>query len=430
MDTDAMLTAPMQTLYTFLLYLISPLVLLRLYWRSLKAPAYRLRIGERFGLLPPLNRQGGLWVHAVSVGEVQASAPLIHRLLQTHPQLPVLVTTTTPTGSARLKELLGDEVTHVYAPYDVPLVVGRFLDATQPRLALFVETEIWPNILTQCRRRGIPTVLANARMSQRSAASYARLGGLTRRTFAKIDLVAAQAPADARRFTSLGVPEQRVQVTGSIKFDARLPPSLEEQAAVLKRAWGVDRPVWIAASTHEGEEEQVLAAHQRILARIPDALLVLVPRHPERFERTAGLIQRQELSLVRRSENRPCDAATQVFLGDSMGELPMFFAAADVAFVGGSLVPHGGHNLLEPAACGVPVVTGPHLFNFTRIAEMLLEQQAAVQVANADELGAQVADWLGDASQRTRIGENGLRVVKQNRGALDRLVALVEKLLK
>jgi len=267
----------MRTLYTALLYLMSPLVMLRLYWRSLKAPAYRQRVGERFGLLPALPHRGGIWVHAVSVGEVQASAPLIQRLLQAHPDLPVLVTTTTPTGSARLRELLGDEVQHVYAPFDVPAVVDRFLDALQPRLALFMETEVWPNILANCRRRGIPTVLANARMSQRSATGYARLKGLARDSFAKLDLVAAQAPADAKRFIGLGVAEERVTVTGSIKFDARLPPSLEEQAAVLKRDWGVDRPVWIAASTHEGEEEQVLTAHRHILERVPEALLVLVP---------------------------------------------------------------------------------------------------------------------------------------------------------
>jgi 3-deoxy-D-manno-octulosonic-acid transferase len=419
----------MRILYTALLYLLSPLVLARLYWRSLRAPAYRQRIGERFGLLPPLSCSGGLWVHAVSVGEVQASVPLIQRLLNAHPDLPVLVTTTTPTGSARLRELLGDQVQHVYAPLDLPGVVERFLAEARPRLALFVETEVWPNILAGCRRRGIPTVLANARLSQHSANGYARLGSLTRETFGNLDLVAAQAGADAERFAGLGVPESRLVVTGSIKFDARLPPSLEEQAAVLKRAWGADRPVWIAASTHEGEEELVLLAQQRILQRIPDALLVLVPRHPERFGRVESLVQRQQLALIKRSEGRPCSGTTRVFLGDSMGELPMFFAAADVAFVGGSLVPHGGHNLLEPAACGVPVVTGPHVFNFTRIADMLLQEGAAFQVHSAEELGDLVADWLGDASRRAQIGENGRRVVEQNRGALDRLVKLVEGLL-
>lgn len=419
----------MRRLYTALLYLIIPLVLLRFLWRSRSAPDYRRRIGERFGFLPGLTAGGGLWVHAVSVGEVQASVPLIQRLLQVHPQLPVVVTTTTPTGSRRLRELLGEAVLHVYAPYDVPLVVRRFLDASHPRLAVFIETEVWPNILEQCRRRDIPTVLANARLSERSALGYARLGGFSRAVFGTLGLVAAQSEADAQRFRALGVAPERAVVTGSIKFDVRLPPSVREQSAVIKRIWGEDRPVWIAASTHEGEDEQVLAAHRRVLEVVPDALLVLVPRHPERFGRVIQLAVKQGFELVKRSDNRPCGPTTEVFVGDSMGELPMFFPAADLAFMGGSLVHHGGHNPLEPAASGVPVVTGPHMFNFARITDILLAAEAAVQVTSTDELVDTVVTWLGDASLRARVGENGRRVVEQNRGALDQLVALVEGLL-
>jgi 3-deoxy-D-manno-octulosonic-acid transferase len=425
----------MRRLYTLLLYLLIPLVLLRLLWRSLSAPAYRCRMGERFGLLPRLRARGGVWVHAVSLGEVQASAPLIQRLLLRHPRLPVLVTTTTPTGSHRLTELFGEGVMHVYAPYDVPMVIRRFLQASQPLLAIFVETEIWPNILAQCARRSIPTLLANARLSERSARGYAKLGAFTHETFRRLELVAAQSEADAGRFAALGVAPKRLVVTGSIKFDVRLPPSLQEHAAVIKRTWcggqgGVDRPVWIAASTHEGEDEQVLAAHRQVLQQIPDALLVLVPRHPERFTRVAQIVQRQGLTLVRRSERRPCSPDTRVFLGDSMGELPMFFAAADLAFVGGSLVPHGGHNLLEPAALGVPVITGPHVFNFSSIAEMLLAADAAAQVDDSGALATRVTAWLRDASTRARVGENGRRVVERNRGALDRLLAMIEARLR
>jgi len=420
----------MRRIYTLLLYLLVPLMLLRLLWRSLSAPGYRRRIGERFGRLPPLPTQGGVWIHAVSVGEVQASAPLLQRLRLTHPRLPLLVTTTTPTGSSRLSELFGEGVMHVYAPYDIPVVVRRFLDATRPRLAIFIETEVWPNILLECQRRGIATLLANARLSERSARGYAQFGAFARETFGRLDRVAAQTERDARCFAALGVPEERLMVTGSIKFDVRLPPGLEEQAAVLKRIWGVDRPVWIAASTHEGEDEQVLVAHRKVLAILPKALLVLVPRHPERFSRVGQRILREGFSLVRRSEDRPCGAGVEVFLGDSMGELPMFFAAADVAFVGGSLVPHGGHNLLEPAALGVPVVTGPHLFNFTRIAEMLFAADAALRVESASTLAATVSAWLQDASARARIGDNGRRVVEQNRGALERLLGLIEALLR
>lgn len=416
----------MRRLYSLLLYLLIPLVLLRLLWRSLSIPGYRRRIGERFGLLPQFPAQGGVWLHAVSVGEVQASAPLIQRLLLTHPRLPLLVTTTTPTGSRRLTELFGKEVMHLYAPYDVPAVVRRFLRATKPRLALFVETEVWPNILLHCQHRGIPTLLANARLSERSARGYARFGAFTRETFGRLDLVAAQSEADAQRFADLGVAAERLVVTGSIKFDIRLPPSLQEQAAAIKRSWGVDRPVWIAASTHEGEEEQVLAAHRQVLAVLPNALLVLVPRHPERFLRVGQMVVKQGFRMMRRSDERPCGATIEVFLGDSMGELPMFFAAADVAFVGGSLVPHGGHNLLEPAAVGVPVVTGPHLFNFTRIAQMLFDADAAQQVESVTGLATIITTWLHDASVRTRVGENGRRVVEQNRGALSLLFKMVE----
>ena len=416
-------------LYTTLLYLLIPLVVLRLLWRSLSAPDYRRRIAERFGRLPTLPRNGGLWVHAVSVGEVQAAAPLITRLLREHPELPVIVTTTTPTGSRRLQELLGEQVMHVYAPYDVPLVVRRFLASARPRLAVFIETEVWPNILEQCRRSCIPTVLANARLSERSARAYARLSGLTQATFAKLDLVAAQGETDAQRFAELGVVPERVVVTGSIKFDVRLPPSLQEQSAVIKRSWGEDRPVWIAASTHEGEDELVLEAHRQVLEALPEALLVLVPRHPERFARVGQLVQKQGFRLVKRSDERPCTTDTQIFLGDTMGELPMYFAAADLAFMGGSLVPHGGHNPLEPAASGVPVVTGPHVFNFSAITAMLLAADAAVEVDSPGQLAATVTDWLKDASLRARIGENGRSVVEQNRGALERLVNLIHGML-
>jgi 3-deoxy-D-manno-octulosonic-acid transferase len=292
-----------------------------------------------------------------------------------------------------------------------------------------METEIWPNILRACRARGVRTLLANARLSQRSANGYARLGAFTREVLGDLSAIAAQAEDDARRFIALGADPDRVRVTNSIKFDVKLPASVLEQGEVVQRCWGENRPVWVAASTHEGEEEQVLDAHQRVLATVGRALLVLVPRHPERFERAAQLCERRGLNTVRRSENRPCGPDTRVFLGDSMGELPMFLAGADLAFVGGSLVPHGGHNVLEPAALGVPVLFGPHMFNFAAISALLLDAGAAVEVDSAEELGAIVANWLSDAQERSRYGENGRRVVEQNRGALDRLTALIDDLL-
>ena len=415
--------------YTLLLRLLLPLALLRLYWRSVRSPAYRQRIAERLARDHPGPGPAEVWIHAVSVGEVQAAQPLIKHLLGREPPLQVLVTTTTPTGAARLKELFGDSVTHRYTPYDLPEVVRRFLDRVRPGLAIVMETEIWPNTLAQCAARGIPALLANARLSERSARGYARFPRLVGETLRRLDLIAAQGEADARRFVALGADPARVQVTGSIKFDQRLPASLQDQSEAMRRLWGVGRPVWVAASTHEGEDEPILAAHREIRARVPNALLVLVPRHPERFERVAGLVARAGLSLAKRSTGTCCTAETAVFLGDTMGELPVFLAAADAAFIGGSLVPTGGHNLLEAAAVGVPVATGPHVFNFAAIVELLLAEGAAALVQDSQALAELIARWLGDAALRAQIGENGRRVVAQNRGALGRLIGLVEERL-
>ncbi|HID47036.1 MAG TPA: 3-deoxy-D-manno-octulosonic acid transferase, partial [Chromatiaceae bacterium] len=319
----------MGLIYTPLLYLLLPFVLLRLLWRRVKSPEYGRRWGERLGFFSGKPEPGGVWIHAVSVGEVQAIEPLVKHLRQHWPNLPVTVTTSTPTGSARVDLLFGQDVFHVYYPYDLPMAVRRFLARVEPSLLVMVETEIWPNMLRACQQQSIPTLLANGRLSARSARRYGYLRGFSRQVFGLIDAVAAQSEADARRFVDLGVAQERVRVTGSIKFDMRIPASVQEQTQVVRRVWG-DRPVWVAASTHEGEEELVLEAHRKILRQIPAALLVLVPRHPERFDKVATLVQRMDYSLLRRSSERPCDRQTQVFLGDTMGELPVFLGVADV----------------------------------------------------------------------------------------------------
>jgi 3-deoxy-D-manno-octulosonic-acid transferase len=413
-------------LYNLLLYLLLPAALLRLLWRSRRAPAYRQRWRERIGLYGGRDLRSVAWVHAVSVGEVQAAQPVIKHLLDRHPNERVMVTTTTPTGSQRLRDLFEDQVHHVYTPFDLPPMMNRFLDAVQPRLALVMETEIWPNMLDACEHRHIPVILANARLSARSCNGYAKLGGFTRDTLRGFAAIAAQGPDDAARFRGLGAPAERVLVTGSIKFDVRRPGSLLEQAEALRHAWGAHRPVWVAASTHEGEEEQILRVHRRLRRHHPTALLVLVPRHPERFDRVAALALRRRLSLVRRSTGEPCGPNVDVLLGDTMGELPVFLAAGDAAFIGGSLVPVGGHNLLEAAAVGVPVTMGPHTFNFAQITRLLIQEGAAIQISDADELAECMSSWLGDAAARTAIGENGRRVVEENRGALQRLLAIVD----
>ena len=419
----------MQAVYSILVYLIVPVVLLRLLWRSRRAPAYRERWAERIGLFPGERRaqmRSDIWVHAVSVGEVQAAQPLIRHLLTNDPPMSVMVTTTTPTGARRLHELFGDRVQHCYTPLDAPKIMRRFLDAVAPRLVLVLETEVWPNMLVACETRGIPVILANARLSERSARGYGRIRAFAATTMRRFALIAAQTDDDAGRFEDLGVPSDRIRVTGSIKFDIQVPASLPDHAEVMRRGWGCNRPVWVAASTHEGEDEPVLAAHQLILARYPEALLVLVPRHPERFDRVASLVQRQGLTLARRSLGDAVTPETQVYLGDTMGELTAMLAAADAAFIGGSLVPIGGHNALEAAAVGIPVAIGSAVFNFAAITELLLREDAAVQVDGAEALAACMMEWLGDAAERARIGENGLRVVERNRGALDRLLRLVE----
>ena len=414
-------------LYTGLLYLLLPLALLRLYWRGRQDAGHRRRWRERLGIIPPLPA-GGLWLHAVSVGETRAALPLIRALLNRYPDLPLLVTTTTLTGSRQVREALGEQVQHVYAPYDLPGAVARFLRQTKPRLAVIMETELWPNLLRQCAVTGIPTLIANARLSERSARGYRRIGGLTAAMLRDITLIAAQAEADAERFRALGAP--RVEITGNLMYDLTLPDDLAERGRQFRQdVLGVRRPVWIAASTHAGEDEQVLDAFARLRARWPELLLLLVPRHPERFDGVAVLCQQRGFSVVRRSEQRPCASETAVFLGDSMGELLRFYAAADLAFVGGSLVPTGGHNVLEPALLGLPVLFGPHMFNFTEAGERLLEADAAWRVADAAELAAQVDRLLADPAWRQQAGRRGRAVVEHHRGALAALLGCIGTLL-
>ncbi|NEX16258.1 MAG: 3-deoxy-D-manno-octulosonic acid transferase [Halochromatium sp.] len=420
----------MRFLYSLLLLFLLPLVLLRLFWRGYRNPAYLERWPERLGYWRQPLRPVDLWIHAVSVGEVQAMQPLIRDLLGRDPALSLLVTTTTPTGARQLQALFGERVQHAFTPYDLPWIMRRFLNRTRPRLVLVVETEIWPNMLASCAAREIPVILANARMSPRSARGYARVGGFTAQTLQRFRCIAAQSQPDAARFIQLGAAADRVQVTGSIKFDVRLPASLRDRAEVLRRSWGVNRPVWVAASTHEGEEELLLGVQRQLRQGFAEVLLVLVPRHPERFERVATLVRREGLAMVQRSAGLGAGATCSVYLVDTMGELPMFLAAADVAFIGGSLVPVGGHNLLEAAALAVPVVIGPHSFNFAEITRLLVAEEGAVQVKTAAALEQQLQAWLGDAAERARIGEQAYAFVERNRGALQRLLLILDRELQ
>ncbi|HWD32389.1 MAG TPA: lipid IV(A) 3-deoxy-D-manno-octulosonic acid transferase [Pseudomonas sp.] len=420
-----------RTLYTLLFHLGLPLVALRLFLRSRKAPAYARRIGERFAMNLPAMHKGGIWVHAVSVGESIAAAPMIRALLQAYPQLPITITCMTPTGSERVRAMFADEprIQHCYLPYDLPWAAGRFLDHVQPKLAVIMETELWPNHIHQCAKRGIAVALANARLSERSARGYARFAGLTRPMLAEMNLIAVQTETEGERFRQLGARPECVQVTGSIKFDLRIDDQLLPRAQALREQWQAgQRPVWIAASTHEGEDEVILAAHRQLLEHHADALLILVPRHPERFNAVFDLCSAQ-FPTIRRSSAAPVGSQTAVLLGDTMGELLFLYALADIAFVGGSLVPNGGHNLLEPAALSLPVISGPHLFNFLEIAAMLRDAGALQEVDDAQGLAAEIRRLIELPQDARRMGEAGRTVMKANQGALQRLLDGLARLL-
>lgn len=419
----------MRFIYVILGYLLIPVLLGHLLWRSRTNPEYRQRISERFGRGHARLPQPSIWVHAVSVGEIQAAAALVRALLELYPTQPVVLTTVTPTGAQRARELFGDAVVHSYAPFDLVGAVRKFFDWSRPKLLIVLETELWPNLYHECGRRDVPLVLASARVSPKSVNRYRWMLSLFRQTLSHGIVIAAQSEADAKRFLALGADPQRTNVTGNIKFDFNLPADIEIDGAQFRQSHAPDRPVWIAASTHASEEEIVLAAHRQVLDAFPNALLLMVPRHPERFQTVTSLTVKQGFSAVRRSTGDDCTMDTEVFIGDSMGELPVFYAAADIAFVGGSLVQVGGHNLLEPAALGKPVLTGPYTYNAEDIARLLQDAGAAKIVTDADELGEAVINLLGDAGERLRLGTLGRGVVDSNRGALDRLLTLIAPLV-
>ena len=412
-------------LYSAALYVLVPITLYHLIWRGFRQRAYFSRWSERYASYPAYAAQAPLWLHAVSVGEVNAAAPLVDRLRALRPDLRLVVTTITPTGSERVQALWGDAVTHVYLPYDLPGAVGRFLDHFRPSLALIVETELWPNLLFGCRDRGIPTHILNARLSARSLRGYRVLAPLIRRALRTVALVAAQSRDDARRFVLLGADPDRVQVTGNLKFDMA-PVENGGFVAAFEAQRGRRGPVWIAASTHEDEEAPVLEAHRALLRTHPDALLVWAPRHPERFRPVAERAADAGMAVATRSTDTWPGPGTQVFVVDTLGELVRFYACAQVAFVGGSLQAVGGHNLLEPAATGTAILTGPHLHNFADIARRLREADAMRVVDDPAALAAALRDLFENEATRARLAANASTLLKEGRGALARTIALIE----
>ncbi|MGB1090660.1 MAG: lipid IV(A) 3-deoxy-D-manno-octulosonic acid transferase [Oceanobacter sp.] len=416
-------------LYSLLFTLLLPLMLLKLWRRGEANPAYRKRWLERFGLS---NQQGSgkplIWIHAVSVGETQAAGPLIRHLLKHWPEYDLLVTSMTPTGSEQVRTLFGEQVLHCYLPYDHPLFLHWFFQRWQPEALMVMETELWPNLIARCEALCIPVILANARLSERSAKGYRKVSALTRPMLQRLSCVAAQNATDGQRFVELGLPVEKLTVTGSIKFDLTLHASIESDGQALRASWGAARPVLALASSHAGEDEILLQAFKTLRHDIPELLLMLIPRHPERFDSVADLVEQQGLRLSRRSQAL-ADANAQVYLADSMGEMLLLLAATDLVVMGGSLVPTGGHNPIEPAALGKAVLMGPHCFNFSTIVEEMTLTGALAQTSEETLVEDIRALFLNDRRRNT-MGQAGKELVERNRGAVVRLQQILKRLLE
>jgi 3-deoxy-D-manno-octulosonic-acid transferase len=397
--------------------------------RSFKAPAYRKRWLERLGAFTAPIQKGGIWIHTVSVGEFMAALPFIKELRKQYPEVLITVTTTTPTGSERVVSLLGTLVFHVYLPYDFSFGIKSFLHKIQPKICIILETELWLNLLTCCHHKSIPVCIINGRLSPHSFKRYMLVRYLVKDMLNKITQVMAQSDLDGDRFLQLGLAKEKLSVPGNIKYDISVPEQQVMLGRELKKSWGT-RLVWIAASTHDGEEKQILDVFSMVKQQIPGMLLVLVPRHPERFNAVAELIKSYTFTLARRSIQQECSAVTDVFLVDTMGELGIFYQTADVAFVGGSLVPIGGHNMLEPAAAGVPIISGPYLHNFTEISQKMLAANAMVVVNNTKEFAEVLLSWLQSSEIRQSMGTNAKSVVTKNQGATKKILTMINAVFR
>ena len=419
----------MRFFYSFLIVLCTPVVLLYFAIRGLRDRAYLSRWYERFGFISVNDQRGGIWVHAASVGEFNAASPLIRALLKSYPEIPLTVTTLTPTGSERVKRDLGDKVAHSYVPIDLPGAVSRFLKRLQPRLIIVMETEIWPNLYLQSQRLNIPLLMANARLSKRSVSRFRRLPVFVEEVLQTVAWIGAQSAADAERLSGCGANPQHIEMTGNLKFDLSVPASLEERASALRLRWGRDRPVLVAGSTHEADENVVIPAFVELLETLPDALLILVPRYPERFARATQLAKAAGLRTELRSQGESCSRQAQCFVIDTIGELMRYYACADVAYVGGSMGEQGGHNALEPVALGKPVLMGPNMENAQEIANQLLKCNAARGVTNQQDFKQAAEEILRDGVLRDSMGQAGRELLEKNKGALDLTLKAVERLL-
>lgn len=417
----------MRVFYSCLFYLLVPFILVRLIWRSIKAPAYRYRWSERFALYNKNVASDVIWFHAVSVGEAEALFPLAKQIQQQYPDAKLLITTTTPTGSARVKAVMRESVEHVYLPYDMPDAVNRFMRCFKPRLAVIMETEIWPNLFACCGENKIPLYIINARLSEKSASGYQKIPALVYPALANIKLIATQTQDDAERFLAIGAKTEKVRTLGNIKFDIEVSNEIIELGLQLKADLFGGRFVWLIASTHKDEEAIFLEIYKQIKLKIPELLLVIVPRHPERFGEVKKLCEQYQLAVVMRTSGEACYQYIDVYLADTMGELKMLYAAADAAFVGGSMVPVGGHNILEAAAIGTPVLFGPYMANFKEIAEGVLRQDAAIQCEDKSEIIRAIVALYADSAYRQSLVEKGRAFVRQNQGAIARIIDILSQ---
>lgn len=397
---------------------------------GIKNPAYRLRWQERFGFLKwEKPNKPVLWIHAVSVGEVNAAKPLITKLLEQYSHYQILVTTVTPTGAYTINQHFGDDIKHLYLPYDLPFAVNQFIHLITPSVLITMETEIWPNLYQSCNASKIPILIVNARLSEKSSKGYQLVSGLMKQTLQKVNVIAAQTKADAERFIAFGADKSNVIVAGNLKFDISIPHSVTEQAESLKRYFSTNRPIWIAASTQEGEEEIILNAHQKVLKSYSETILILAPRHPERTSKIASLCESKKLKYIKRTDQRNFSPDCSVYILDTLGELQLHYAAAEIAFVGGSLVNTGGQNMMEPASLGVPVISGKYTYNFTEVTELLRESDALVVVSDADELTNEICAMLGDANHRHNMGEKARKVIDENKGNLKKQLEIIKPYL-
>jgi len=421
-------------LYRCLVYLLIPLLLIVQWRKGFRNKGYWKHWGERFGFGDKPNSNIDIWVHAVSVGETRAIAALIKRILSEKPDTKILLTMSTPTGretaETLFKGLMNDSVYIRYLPYDIGFCTRRFLKTIKPKLGLIVETEVWPNLIVHAEKQQIPLIYTNVRLSERSFNKYQKWSKFSQAIFKKIHHFAIQSPADAARVSKLGVPLSKISITGNIKFDMNLPASLKETAQGFRSMVAGQRTILIAGSTRDHEEEKVLPVFRRLQERHPDLLLILVPRHPERADIVAKLCKPNKLKYVRRSKRKSEVASdVDVYIGDTLGDLSLLYAASDIAFVGGSLVEFGGQNILEPCALGVPVIFGPHMYNFEEISALTLEADAGIQVLDEEQLEAAFEALITDPNRRDEIGVNGKQLIDTHKGALDRIYAVIKPYL-